>query len=109
MSLSTLEIEEKVNDWLIHHKDVDQVKKELEVTEYSEDNKNDILVAFKKAYYAKRQKTGFIFLIIGAFAGFISCVLSISNPFPDMYETILFGMTSISLIIIFIGLYFLFE
>lgn len=109
MSLSTLEIEEKVNSWLQQHKEVEQVKKELDASNYSDDNKNDILIAFKKAYYAKRQKTGFIFLIIGAFAGFISCVLSISNPWPEMYETILFGMTSISLIIIFIGLYFLFE
>lgn len=100
---------EKISYWLHHHFEPDKVKKELDEGDFSEEEIEFYLKEFKKQYYAKRQKTGFIFLLIGAFAGFLSCVLSISNPFPEMYETILFGMTSISLIIIFIGLYFLFE
>lgn len=46
---------------------------------------------------------------LGAFTGFISCVLSIINPVPELYNVFLFGLTSVAVLIVFAGLYFLFE
>ena len=39
----------------------------------------------------------------------ISCVLSLTNPVPELYYAILYGFTSAAILVIFIGLYFIFE
>jgi hypothetical protein len=46
---------------------------------------------------------------IGAFLGFISCVCTIINAVPALYNAILYGLTAIAITIIFVGLYFVFE
>ena len=67
------------------------------------------LKEYKRVLNSKRQVNGFICMAVGAFLGFISCVLSLVNPIPELYNVILFGLTSISVLIIFLGLYFVFE
>ena len=66
-----------------------------------------------KAYCAfcsgKKQFKGFFFMALGAFLGFVSCVLSLTNPIPELYNVILFGLTSVAILIIVLGMYFLFE
>lgn len=64
---------------------------------------------FKKLRYIKRQFKGFIVLGIGAFLGFVSCTLTLVNPIPSLYYYILYGLTSIALVFIFFGLYYIFE
>ncbi len=63
----------------------------------------------KTAQLKRRGKTGLNCLFIGAFLGFLSCILSITNPIPDLYYHILYGLTSIAITIIFVGLYCIFE
>ena len=58
---------------------------------------------------AKKQFMGFVFMAVGAFLGFVSCVLSLINPIPELYNVILFGLISIAIIVIFIGMYCVFE
>ncbi len=67
------------------------------------------LQAFKRLRNAKRQVNGFICMGLGAFIGFISCILSVLNPIPELYNVILFGLTSVAIMIVFLGMYFLFE
>jgi hypothetical protein len=64
---------------------------------------------YRKIKYARRQFTGFIYLGAGALIGFISCVHTLINPVPELYNWILFGLTSIEMVFIFVGLYYLFE
>jgi hypothetical protein len=45
---------------------------------------------FKRVKNAKKQFTGFICLGTGAFLGFISCVLTLTNPIPELFNIILF-------------------
>lgn len=84
---------------------------EKEMTEQGMDKElvDRYLAEFRRLKNADRQMNGFIFLGLGAVLGFISCLLSITNPFPDLYNIILFGLTSVSISIICLGLYFLFE
>lgn len=63
----------------------------------------------KRAKNAKKQFTGFICLGTGAFLGFISCVLTLTNPIPELFNIILYGLTSVAILIICAGLYFVFE
>lgn len=64
---------------------------------------------YKKLKHARRQTRGFIWASLGALAGFISCMLSIFNPIPEMFNIILYGLTSVAITMIVVGLYFLFE
>lgn len=64
---------------------------------------------YKRQCNAKKQFNGFLLLGIGGFLGFFSCVLSVINPIPELYNLILYGFTSVSLVLIFAGLYCVFE
>jgi hypothetical protein len=68
-----------------------------------------LLREFKKMRNAKRQQIGFVYLGVGAFIGFMSCLLTILNPFPDYFNLILYGLTSVAVTIAFVGLYYIFE
>lgn len=85
------------------------IKKQLEQQGFSEDNIAIYVREYKKKRYAGRRFNGFICAGIGAFLGFISCLLSIVNPIPELFNIILFGLTSIAILVIFFGLYLLFE
>lgn len=67
------------------------------------------LKEFKRLKNAKRQFNGFILMAIGAFLGFISCVLSIINPIPGLFNVILYGLTMVAILIIVLGLYYVVE
>lgn len=56
-----------------------------------------------------RQRNGLKFLAIGAFVGFISCILSILNPVESIYHINLYVCPSIAVALIFYGLYLIFE
>jgi len=64
---------------------------------------------YKRLCNAKKQFMGFAFMALGAFLGFLSCVISLVNPIPELYNLILYGLTSIAIIVIFIGMYCVFE
>jgi hypothetical protein len=55
---------------------------ELGLDEISIDN---TLKEFKKMKYGRRQTLGFILLATGAFMGFFSFLLTITNPIPGLY------------------------
>ena len=57
----------------------------------------------------KRQFNGFVLMGLGAFLGFTSCLLTVLNPFPEFYNIILYGLTTLAIAIILWGLYFVFE
>lgn len=66
-------------------------------------------LAAKKALNAARQSKGIKLMISGAILGFISCVLTMTNPIPELYGIILYGLTSVAICIICMGMYFVFE
>lgn len=67
------------------------------------------LKEYRKICQGKRQFSGFVCMAIGAFLGFVSCVLSITNPIPELFNVILYGLTSIAIILIGRGMYCVFE
>lgn len=63
----------------------------------------------RKDRIAKRQTTGFVYMVVGAFLGFLSCVFTITNLFPGATGFVLYGLTSIAVLLVVAGLYFVFE
>ena len=109
MSATQTVVHSNLQQWIAEKLDHQTLKERLLAMGMDEESIHLHLTEWKKLNYAKRQTTGFIYLVIGALLGFISCVMSIINPIPDLYYWFLYGLTSMALSIIFIGLYFVFE
>ncbi|MBL7700703.1 MAG: hypothetical protein JNM14_00515 [Ferruginibacter sp.] len=74
---------------------------------------DDLVAAYmdtiKKMRYSKRRNMGFTFMAAGAFLGFLSCVLTISHVLPQMFDFIFYGLTTLAVCIVVLGLYYVFE
>lgn len=99
----------QIQQWVSENVDVPSIEQKLRSMGMSDESIAEHLSAYKKARYAKRSSSGFIFLAAGSVLGFISCLLSLTNPVPELYYWILYGLTGIAVTIIFIGLYLIFE
>jgi hypothetical protein len=86
-----------------------EVEQQLQQLQLSETEIELYLMEYKKQKLQKRTTLGITCFVAGGFIGFLSCILTIANPFPELYNTILFGLTSLAILVIFAGLYFLFE
>jgi hypothetical protein len=95
--------------WIAENLDKDHIREKLHSLGLDAESIAQHLKEFTKLKNARRQFKGFICLGLGAFMGFISCVLTLVNPIPELYNWILFGLTSVAIMIIMLGLYFLFE
>lgn len=65
--------------------------------------------AYKKYRNAKKQFAGFFYMALGAFLGFLSCVLTLLDVAPEYASLILFGLTTVGILLIVVGMYILFE
>ena len=98
-----------INQWSIERLSMQEVKEKLIALGYDSDHINVHLKEYNKLKYAKRQSAGFILVGIGALLGFISCLLKMVNPIPDLNDFFLYGLTSIAIIVVMMGLYLVFE
>lgn len=98
-----------IQEWIAGKLEISTLRQDLVDKGWNEETITAHLAEFRKAKYGKRQFTGFICLGAGAFLGFISCILTLVNPVPELYNLILYGLTSIAMVFIFFGLYYLFE
>ena len=98
-----------INQWSIERLSMQEVEEKLIALGYDSNYINVHLKEFNKLKYAKRQSAGFVLLGIGALLGFLSCVLTMVNPIPDLNDFFLYGLTSIAIIVVMMGLYLVFE
>jgi hypothetical protein len=98
-----------IQRWMAEKLDNHKIQEELQVQGHDAASIEAHLYEFKKAKQAKRQHAGFIYMALGAFLGLVSCILSLTNPIPQLYYAILYGLTSVALLIIFLGFYYVFE
>lgn len=69
----------------------------------------EVLNFYKKKRNDEKQNTGFVVTGIGAFIGFVSCVFTMLDLFPELRGIMIYGVTSLALVFVFIGLYLIFE
>ena len=109
MTITDSEIQSKVQQWIADYSEAEKITKELTALGYDEETIEAHLKAFNKEKRSKTVSRAMLFVGIGALLGFLSCVNSIINPFPSLYFPILYGVTSISVLLVFYGLYLIFE
>lgn len=95
--------------WIAENLSLEQVRERLNDMGYHDQVLNYYLQEFKKLKYGKRQNRGFVLMGVGAFLGLVSCVFTLTNPIPELYNLVLYGLTSIAALVIFLGFYFVFE
>ena len=98
-----------IHQWVEAGQTIQQIEFDLRSKGVDEALIAETIKEFKKQFHAKRQFKGFIYAGIGAFLGFLSCVLSLINPWPELFNLILFGLTTVAICAIMLGLYFVFE
>ncbi len=98
-----------IRSWINAKLEPAHVEAQLKKMGISEENIAAYLEEYKKERFANRRFNGFICAAAGGLLGFVSCMLSIFNPFPELYYFILFGLTSVAILLVCLGLYFLFE
>lgn len=98
-----------MQQWIAEKLSIEAVEQNLVQLGYDEHTYKAYLKEFRKLRNAKRLVKGFIYLSAGAFLGFLSCILTMINPVPELYNWILFGLTSIAILLICYGLYQIFE
>ena len=108
MSVTTIDAT-LIQRWVSAKLEPRSIEEELRSKGFDADSISLHLNAYKKLRNEKKRFSGFICLATGAFLGFVSCVLTVINPIPDLYNIILFGLTSVSILIICLGLYLVFE
>lgn len=98
-----------IETWIRQNIDQDSLVLNLRKEGKDETSIQMHIEAYKKALNERRQFNAFLLLGIGAFLGFIGCVLSLINPFPDYYFWILYGSTGLAACFIVAGFYVLLE
>lgn len=107
---NTFEIDKKLlQNWLINNLSYEAVESELVNLGVPKEYIDEYVSAYKKLKNEKRQNTAFLFLAGGAFLGFLSFLIAITDLLPEFHTINLYGGTTLAGIIIFTGLYFLFE
>ncbi len=87
----------------------DLVSEKLVAEGHDEVSVNLLLREYKKMLTAKRQTTGFILATIGALLGLLSCIFTVFDLFPNHIHIVLYGLTTVAITIVFVGLYYIFE
>ena len=85
------------------------IAKELSEKNYEASLIEETIKAYKKKYADRRQNNGFIITAIGSFLCFLSCVFTMLNLFPSLVGFFLYGLTTIGIVLVMYGLYFIFE
>ena len=98
-----------IEQWIIKNLDEGAIESELRSLGHDTGSIEESLKAFKKTKHNKRLTNGFLCLGIGAFLGFIGCILTISNIIPGFFNWSLYGLTSLGIVFICLGLYYVLE
>lgn len=89
--------------------DAESIEQKLKSEGFGDETIAAYLNEFVKQKIRQKQSNGFIVTGTGAVLGFISCVLTLTNPVPELFHVILYGLTSVALLLIMLGLYLIFE
>lgn len=98
-----------LEEWVSKKMSVEEITQKLIIMNLSDDAVSEHVKEFRRIRYHKRRFNAFIFMAVGAIIGFISCVLTVTDVLPHMFDIFLYGLTTAAAILVFRGLYLLFE
>ncbi|MBL0144461.1 MAG: hypothetical protein IPP48_00485 [Chitinophagaceae bacterium] len=100
---------ETIQQWVDKKLSPQMIEEDLKSKGLDADSIMSHIKEFRRIRYGKRKFSAFVMMGIGAVMGFISCVLTITNVLPHMFDIFLYGLTTAAALLVFRGLYLLFE
>ena len=100
---------DEVRKWIEARRDLQAIEKELTDKGLDAESIAAHIKEFKRLRYVRRQSVGFVLIAVGAALGLISCVLTLMSQDPELYGIILYGLTSLGILVIFAGFYMVFQ
>ena len=98
-----------IQSWIDDRLTFESVEHSLISSGYESEEIKEYLQQFQRIKNTKKQITGFVFMAVGAFVGFLACVMAMINPFPDIQDFFLFGFTLIAVGLMMYGMYLVFN
>jgi hypothetical protein len=98
-----------IRKWIEEKTEPEIIRDQLQAMGHPENIIEAYIKEYKRLKGANKRFYGFIALGVGSVMGFISTVLTLINPIPELFNIILYGLTSVALIILIIGLYLVLE
>ena len=98
-----------IQSWIDDRLTFDAVEQFLISSGFESEVITEYLQQFQRIKNTKKQITGFVFMAIGAFVGFLACVMAMINPLPDIQDFFLFGFTLIAVGLMMYGMYLVFN
>lgn len=98
---------QKIIEWVNQGLSDEQIKNELITAGTDERYIIDLLTEVKKIRHSKRVANALIYIIVGALFCLASCIITLLSD--SSTPLILYGFTTIGIVIIFIGLYKVFN
>lgn len=99
----------RIDHWIKNNFDQERIRQQLAEEGSNVEYIDQYLQAYKKKKQLRKQGFGFIYIAVGSVIGFIGCVTAMLNPMPEYYHHFLYGFGTLSVIILFFGLYQVFE
>ncbi len=105
-----ISIEQRAKTWLDNGMSDTQIEAELLATGADERHVIAMLTEIKKLRNARKTANGLIYILIGAVTCLLSCILTMTSSYSNSnFSLILYGITTIGIIIVFIGLMKIFN
>lgn len=106
MAGQRLNIQEKAKLWFEQDFTEERIRTELSALGVEERYLPEMLKEIKRLRQSKNMTSGLIFILIGAFTCLMSCIVTIVSE--SNMDLTLYGLTSVGIVIVFIGLYKIF-
>ena len=97
-----------IQSWIDNRLTIESVEQSLISNGYETDEIQDYIQQFKKIKNSNKLITGIVIMGIGAFMGFLACVIAMINPMPDIQDFFLFGLTLVAVGLMIYGMYLVF-
>lgn len=103
-------IQQRAKTWLDNGLNDQQIENELLAAGTDARHIPDMLKEIKRLRNARKTSTGLIYILIGAVVCLLSCVLTMTSTYSHSnFSVVLYGFTTIGIIIVFIGLMKIFN
>lgn len=106
----SITIQQRAKTWLDNGLNDQQIENELLTTGTDARHIPDMLKEIKKLRNARKTSSGLIYILIGAVVCLLSCVLTMTSTYSNSnFSLVLYGFTTIGIIVVFIGLMKIFN
>jgi hypothetical protein len=100
------ELYQKAKLWYDQHKTFSEISERLLTEGSDESTAVEIVKQLKLIHYAVKRKRGTMIILTGSILLFIGFVMTVSNFYAnESFTYVMYGFTSVGLLLIFVGLY----